>query len=1144
MWSCVDEPVVDANDDDTIRAVAGKLVDLDLSSSVVATATALQLNFRATYTAGTTPCNLTASIKKSNGTTLTTSNPNITGSWANYSSSIGSLSLTQADVDGLYIELTPTGNCSLVVSAVDVLMTYSAPAGTVSGNVSDTSLCDGATPVVGIAVNGIKITTVPCAASKNGYFSASSTWSANQIITTYYDGVALKGAASTRTGATQATPVTGADVRPRTLSFGSQSASPVTVADLNVFDGSNDSDIPVDYSGSGALATGTNEVVVNVGTFAPGVDVTTPRIRVSSGGTLSGGSTQLTLSGSGKAGCYSGSTTTRPFCVSGTFTPGTGTVSYQATGSTTLVKPTTYYRLEVQGSATYYLGYTFDLYTGPFTMTTFTMSGSAYGVGFSTSPFTISGAMTVTGSATFSGSSTSITVGGDITGTGRIAGGDVELRSGSAQTINASGSSDWAFGSLTLSSTGARNVTIAPTSRGFTVGNLFAIGRTTDSANTNLVTTGFTQPMTTKDFWNTNHGGWNAAGTTLIMSGNFTNDSGLVGGGTVRFQGGTTSTYANNSTATHSSFEVIGGKTVLLASGFYANVSVTLQGTGGCGAEATLKSTVPGTYRHPISSGATIIADKAAFQDIDWNPVAFTATASSNLGHNTGITFTGSAPPCVGPSSFYENDTNAVFGTAHNAAINGRTAFHMSFVNNAGTADHYRTEISTTPLDASVLALYPLDSSGTDRSATSNAVVGSGGVAYGAGATNFGQAATFDGVDDALTAPANAAYGGSTFTVEAWIRASGYGSGTWPTIVSNSSPTAMHFQVGFNQSLKTLVADVTAGGSLFEIATPATPWLDNSWHHVAFTVDAAKTMTLYVDGIQYATGAYVGTLDAPSAPLVIGGSNGYATNAFQGQIDDVQLSNIAKTGAELAGYAKTLRPHAQSLWQSANYATSGAVMSSCVYGARCADVVYGGSGMHQEGARYYVTHQVYASSAVWTPATSDWFETSDAISITVPGSISIPSVGASSTVTTQFDADMTCSSSSACSLLISAPSGAAAMMHTDGHHFIPPYAPTPPSAWAAGGPAALGVTVLSATDDYFNMGKNAATWGSGTDFSDLSMLKFAGATPTSTTLYTSEGFFGTYPSSNSVTIGLRLDTNATTAGSFAGVITLVAVDTP
>jgi biopolymer transport protein ExbB len=77
-------------------------------------------------------------------------------------------------------------------------------------------------------------------------------------------------------------------------------------------------------------------------------------------------------------------------------------------------------------------------------------------------------------------------------------------------------------------------------------------------------------------------------------------------------------------------------------------------------------------------------------------------------------------------------------------------------------------------------------------------------------------------------------------------------------------------------------------------ATPKTAALTpNRWQHLAVTVDPEKRITLYLDGKEASASVLNRAVPAPSADIIIGGA-AKGGNSFIGDLDEVQLSNIAR----------------------------------------------------------------------------------------------------------------------------------------------------------------------------------------------------------------------------------------------------------
>lgn len=79
------------------------------------------------------------------------------------------------------------------------------------------------------------------------------------------------------------------------------------------------------------------------------------------------------------------------------------------------------------------------------------------------------------------------------------------------------------------------------------------------------------------------------------------------------------------------------------------------------------------------------------------------------------------------------------------------------------------------------------------------------------------------------------------------------------------------------------------------VATPRTAALTpKRWQHLAVTIDPNNRITIYIDGSEMVSARMTGTVPAPaSMDMIIGGSS-KGGNSFVGDIDEIQLSSIAR----------------------------------------------------------------------------------------------------------------------------------------------------------------------------------------------------------------------------------------------------------
>ena len=160
----------------------------------------------------------------------------------------------------------------------------------------------------------------------------------------------------------------------------------------------------------------------------------------------------------------------------------------------------------------------------------------------------------------------------------------------------------------------------------------------------------------------------------------------------------------------------------------------------------------------------------------------------------------------------------------------------------------------------------------------------------------IGNSARFDGAT-AIQIPASPNLNiaaGANWTWSAWVKPT---AATTSSLFVQRDPSGAALVVGLNSGAPTVA--VSAAGGATQTSTPAASIADNSWHHVA--VVASPQITLYVDGKAVAQLAQ--TLPSINAAASLGGDAG-ATGApvragFAGEIDELQISKIARSAAEI-----------------------------------------------------------------------------------------------------------------------------------------------------------------------------------------------------------------------------------------------------
>ncbi len=583
-------------------------------------------------------------------------------------------------------------------------------------------------------------------------------------------------------------------------------------------------------------------------------------------------------------------------------------------------------------------------------------------------------------------------------------------------------------------------------------------------------------------------------------------------------------------------------KAVMFKNSTTTTISGTFTSAGSsCTAMNRIGSDSGGTAA-TINSGTEALS-YTQFKDITASP-AFTTTSSEDISGNTGITFNS---PCSDttpkkPTNMYADDSNAQSGSQHAAGLTSATPKFSWISRIGGPFDKQRVQVVNDVIGFSP-GTWHLDGNGTDSSATSNAMTLPGGGAdpsWVTGNTNFSQAASFDGVNDYLSASSNAAYDLDEFTVSAWVNfdAADAGTGTYPTIVQRqSSDTNSNFAIRINPGALTVEATLSAGGVQYKTNDLYSSLLtgDRRWHHFAMTVKSGQ-IGMYLDGSLISTKTFSGNVDNPASAIRIG-------DGFKGQIDDVQLVNYAQSADEILGYARTSLPHDTTLWDSDN-TDAGVAMTSCTSGSRCADITYGGAAgtLRSDGARYYVRAKFKNTGGpTWSHwSTYDWFTTASSMTVSVTSGSSetlqpspaLPGDDATAT----SDITVNTSSSTGYQLLAGVPDPARVLR--SGDSVIPTWtAITYPTTWTRGVSGYAGMTVLAATG-----GKDTAKWGTGTTERDFENLKYSGMTPYLNSMHARKGYSA---STDTITVGYRVNAPPSAPrGVYTGTVTFTAVANP
>jgi len=143
------------------------------------------------------------------------------------------------------------------------------------------------------------------------------------------------------------------------------------------------------------------------------------------------------------------------------------------------------------------------------------------------------------------------------------------------------------------------------------------------------------------------------------------------------------------------------------------------------------------------------------------------------------------------------------------------------------------------------------------------------------------------------------------FTIEAWIRISGFGTSTC-TIVSHGVSSISygwwltHSNAG---TLRFRLDDNADGVQIYDVTQGTAPMVANQWYHVAVDRDASNKIRLYVDGVMRGSQTSAPAASANSAGTLDIGYIGSTTSlAFAGWIDELRITKGVARYASDAGF--------------------------------------------------------------------------------------------------------------------------------------------------------------------------------------------------------------------------------------------------
>lgn len=137
-----------------------------------------------------------------------------------------------------------------------------------------------------------------------------------------------------------------------------------------------------------------------------------------------------------------------------------------------------------------------------------------------------------------------------------------------------------------------------------------------------------------------------------------------------------------------------------------------------------------------------------------------------------------------------------------------------------------------------------------------------------------------------------------TLSIEAWVKVEA-ANGKWQGIVCKQQAgcTNRNYGIWVHNVQSVLHAQIGANGGCAFNMNATSDITDNKWHHLAFTFDGDMGR-LYVDGELEGEKANAITFQS-NDPITIGVPNKDNTNGLLGVIEEIRISNVARSVAEI-----------------------------------------------------------------------------------------------------------------------------------------------------------------------------------------------------------------------------------------------------
>lgn len=318
----------------------------------------------------------------------------------------------------------------------------------------------------------------------------------------------------------------------------------------------------------------------------------------------------------------------------------------------------------------------------------------------------------------------------------------------------------------------------------------------------------------------------------------------------------------------------------------------------------------PGTYTAELTVG-NASGSSTAIQTITAVVASPTADFSANVTSGTApltVRFTDASTPAdtvtawawnFGDGNSGVNNTSTEQNPVHIYTAAGTYTVTLTATNASGSGTKVKTGfVTVTPsnITEGLVAAFNFEEGAgsvvVDASGNANHGIVSGAVRTASG--KFGNALTFDGVDDGVSiADAQTLSLANGMTLEAWVYPTVAMSG-WKSVVTKENPAgSTPYDLFANSDVDRPAAAVYTTDRSPIYGT--LPLGTNQWVHLAATYDGV-TMRLYVNGQAVSAQPETGDIQVTGGALRIGGVTG---QFFKGIIDEVRVYDRALSASEI-----------------------------------------------------------------------------------------------------------------------------------------------------------------------------------------------------------------------------------------------------